>query len=614
MSDTAQIYISESDFRNRYQYSQKDLLGEGGFAQVYRAFDRQFKEYVALKFFNKGEEGKYDVLHEMKDSRKFSHKNIIRIHDAIIVKFDHTWGHSLVQVGILEYADGGNLRDFIGTAPSESQFLDVLVSILNALEYLHKDKKIIHRDLSPENILMFVEDDNWIPKIADFGISKKIDIVSDAKNQQKSTLLLGKVTYMAPEQFYPEKFGIRGAINTNVDLWSFGVILYELFTHKAPFGSDSQDNPLKIIQSITNDPIPYLDEIPLPYSTVIKRCLEKDANSRVKSAGELVSILNKTPSETEPKPKKVTTIPIRHFKQNRVKRNIIFLSVTAGLILIIAGYFIFRPETRLKPDRVAAGITSLIKQKKFYLAIDSVSKLPDELKSQIIFIDLVKQARDSIQSFRVDSLMNLGNQSFLKNDYTQAIKFYNKVVTDYDLADVLAQSKIKKINAVKDSIEKSRITATPVPLSLTDNKNGEEPILPVNKHNTDIQYSITIKNPPDCEGIKLLGIISSDKNTIITLQFSLGSNSYKIFGSNHEDAYYIEYTSKNGKSQMRMKGLETEGGIETGKVIRSGIVRLIYDRLPDDVNNFDLIQGRERMDESILYCHFRGIYIKKKTK
>ena len=79
MSDTSQIFISENDFRNRYQYTPKDLLGEGGFAQVYKAFDKQFKEYVALKFFNKGEEGKYDVLHEMKDSRKFSHKNIIRI-------------------------------------------------------------------------------------------------------------------------------------------------------------------------------------------------------------------------------------------------------------------------------------------------------------------------------------------------------------------------------------------------------------------------------------------------------------------------------------------------------------------------------------------------------
>jgi serine/threonine protein kinase len=286
---------------------------------------------------------------------------------------------------------------------------------------------------------MFIEEDNWVPKIADFGISKKIDITSDAKNQQKSTLLLGKVSYMAPEQFYPEKFGIRGAINTNVDLWSFGVILYELFAHKAPFGVDSPDNPLKIIHSIANDPTPSLDEIPLPYRIVIKRCLEKDANSRVKSAGELVSILNKSQSDSENRT--VITVPLAGFKQKKVKHNYTLYSITAGLFLLIAGYFIFRPETHVKEDRSKAGIISLIQQKKFYLAIDSVGRLPDKIKTQKVFIDLIKQAGDSIQSFRVDSLMNLGNQSFVKKDFTQAIKYYNKVMTDYDLADDLHKVK-----------------------------------------------------------------------------------------------------------------------------------------------------------------------------
>ena len=73
MNDSPDIFITEADFRRRYEYKPSDLLGEGGFAQVYKAFDKQFHEYVALKFYNKGEEGKYDVLHEMKDSRSFSH-------------------------------------------------------------------------------------------------------------------------------------------------------------------------------------------------------------------------------------------------------------------------------------------------------------------------------------------------------------------------------------------------------------------------------------------------------------------------------------------------------------------------------------------------------------
>ncbi|HBE40424.1 MAG TPA: hypothetical protein DDW27_04340, partial [Bacteroidales bacterium] len=72
MDNLQDIYISEADFRRRYEYTSGDLLGEGGFAQVYKAYDRQFHEYVALKFYNKGEKGKYDVLHEMKDSRSFA--------------------------------------------------------------------------------------------------------------------------------------------------------------------------------------------------------------------------------------------------------------------------------------------------------------------------------------------------------------------------------------------------------------------------------------------------------------------------------------------------------------------------------------------------------------
>ena len=101
MDDSHDIYINEDDFRRRYDYKPSDLLGEGGFAQVYKAYDKQFLEYVALKFYNKGEKGKYDVLHEMKDTRTFSHKNIIRVHDAFVVRFEHAGTHSYIQVGVL---------------------------------------------------------------------------------------------------------------------------------------------------------------------------------------------------------------------------------------------------------------------------------------------------------------------------------------------------------------------------------------------------------------------------------------------------------------------------------------------------------------------------------
>jgi serine/threonine protein kinase len=174
----------------------------------------------------------------MKDSRKFSHKNIIRVHDAFKVKFEHSGGFSFVQIGVLEYANGGNLRDFIGRKPSEKEFRNVLIGILEALQYLHDEKRIIHRDLSPENILMYIENNTWIPKIADFGISKNLMLKTKKINKLQSTELLGKVSYMAPEQFYPERYGINKSLETNVDLWSFGIILYEIFKNKKPFGNE----------------------------------------------------------------------------------------------------------------------------------------------------------------------------------------------------------------------------------------------------------------------------------------------------------------------------------------------------------------------------------------
>ena len=634
MSDTSQIFISENDFRNRYQYSQKDLLGEGGFAQVYKAFDKQFKENVALKFFNKGEEGKYDVLHEMKDSRKYAHKNIIRIHDAFIVKFENSFGQSMVQVGILEYADGGNLRDFIATAPPESKFLDVLTGILSALEYLHKDKKIIHRDLSPENILMFIEGDNWIPKIADFGIAKKVDIGSDLKDQQKSTLLLGKVSYMAPEQFYPEKFGIHETINTNVDLWSFGIILYELFTQKKPFGADVQDNPLKTIQSITNDPLPDLNKIPDPYRAVIRKCLVKDANSRVKSAADLIAILNKSPFVHEYKP--APTEPLKDFTQKQKIQKYAYFGLAGFLVLCIFGYFIFKPEnpgtgnkksgTEFNSDKILTSILSIFNRGKYYSVIDTINRLAGELRSQKNFIDLYNKANDSIASFRVDSLIGLGDQFLNKgilasaakdNEqallcYNRALASFNKVLNDYDRADGKAQNKITQVKKLIDMQNRLKVAVDTHQVP-KQNKNIEPAIKPRPpvENKTEIQLIFTVKKNPDYDGIKLVSIINTDKNTIVSLQLSPTNNPFAIFGPASDDAYYIKYNSKRG--ELPLKDIEMTDKLPLGKMIkldRSTIIKLIFDRLPDDVKDFDLIQGKERSDERLFYYHFVGVNIK----
>jgi hypothetical protein len=213
--------------------------------------------------------------------------------------------------------------------------------------------------------------------------------------------------------------------------------------------------------------------------------------------------------------------------------------------------------------------------------------------------------------------MNLGNNSFGKGDYDQALKYYNKVIVDYDRANNLAHAKVTLINKIRDSIRISKtvIAASQISLRNETKKIEEKTNTPVNYNRNEIQYSFEIANQSSHEGIRLVNIISDNKNTIISLQFSPGNESHKIFGRNDEDAYYIECNSKNGKLQLPLKDMVLDGGIAPGKIIKvvkSIIVKLIFERLPDDVNSFDLIQGRERMDESIVYCHFKGINIKRK--
>jgi serine/threonine protein kinase len=589
MSQISDIFITESDFRNRYQYDENDLLGEGGFAQVYKAFDKQFQEYVALKFYSKGDQGKYDVLHEMKDTRKFSHPNIIRIHDAFVVRFDHIGGHSFVQVGILEFANGGNLRDFIKTKPSEETFVEVLKGILNGLEYLHQEKKLVHRDLSPENILMYNEEDTWTPKIADFGISKKIDYVTNAQDKTKSTQLLGKVDYMAPEQFYPEKYGINGKINTNVDLWSFGVILYELFTERKPFGNDSQDNPLKVIQSITSDQIPDLINIPDPYRTVIRKCLEKNANNRVKSASELISILQRSGAK---KTIQITkTLPINDFKQKSKKKVYYYISALLGIVLFIAGYLIFKPEDKLsKPDLLSPldpnikknELKALIDQKQYEQAITQIKQLPENIRLQKDIVDLYNL---SMRSMKLDSLLIIGNQLFNRKDYNASMACYRNIINNYDPSNIIAKNRIDSINSILSLLN------TPKKKLEGLYKKG----------------MFSVSRYPKNNAIEIESIEITKTATIISLKLKAGESRYFSSPGNN-GAFFIEYDQK--KQRLHLKDIT---GVRPGTFVideKDRIIQLYFDRLPENVSEFDLINGDALFHKEYEYADFIGIKLK----
>lgn len=450
MDNLQDIYISEADFRRRYEYTSGDLLGEGGFAQVYKAYDRQFHEYVALKFYNKGEKGKYDVLHEMKDSRSFAHKNIIRVHDAFVVRCEQAGTFSFIQVGVLEYANGGNLRDFIKTKPPENIFIEVLSGILEGLRYLHQEKSIIHRDLSPENILMCIEGDRWTPKISDFGISKKIEIGSLSGKDKKSTQLLGKTEYMAPEQFYPEKFGIDKSINTNVDLWAFGIILYELFMHRTPYGDKMDDNPLSGIHSIISDPVRDIDEIPDPYRKVIEKCLLKEASKRIQKPEEIISILQGSHTEFS-KPGK--TRPVTELARKKVNLKLAFISIVS-VILLLAGYFAVKTVFKSAPDKSISELKELILNGKYSEVLERIDKLPSKIRQDTVVSELSRKAgimlaRDSITTL-TESGWFLTAVRFYEN-LREEIRADSSLVSSYENSRLLmAKDSLNKLISAKN--------------------------------------------------------------------------------------------------------------------------------------------------------------------
>lgn len=274
-------------FQDRYKYNpQTDLLGKGGFARVYRATDTLLERVVAVKVFNTTDSGHYTVLEEIKKVIKFEHPNLLRYYDVAILENTNAFGESeVLQVGIMEYANGGDLKTFAQKNPNSPLLYKLLQQVLNGLEFLH-NKGIIHRDLKPQNILLVEENGAFTAKISDFGISRLVDTHTNS-----ASMTIGTIEYMAPEQFSPNKYGIEGKVSTNVDLWSFGIMVHELITDVPPFGHRSGNTTAEqIMSSILSADLPKeVDDIREPYQSVIKRCLVADAKQRIKTATELIS-------------------------------------------------------------------------------------------------------------------------------------------------------------------------------------------------------------------------------------------------------------------------------------------------------------------------------------
>jgi len=277
------------NFRERYKFDPAtDLLGKGGFSKVYKATDAVRKREVALKFYYGQWSERYDMIGEINRMEELIHPNIIRYYDATIVETVGAAGErERIQVGIMEYANAGDITLLFKKA-STQVLRNIIKDILEGLKFLHEND-VAHRDMKPKNLLLHKDGDRLMAKIADFGISKRLGF----DDNSASTQLLGSVEYMAPEQFDPQKYGQNGEITTNIDLWSIGIIIYELFTQSTPFGNRSTglSNEQILNNILFKDIVIEYGKLEEPFRSMVARCLVKDSNKRVQNADELLKML-----------------------------------------------------------------------------------------------------------------------------------------------------------------------------------------------------------------------------------------------------------------------------------------------------------------------------------
>ena len=313
--------MTQQDFFNRYNYNPRTAkLGGGSFGKVFKAYDQVLDKYVAIKVAEQLEvDGKvfslideFNALQDVPDN-----KNIAKYEQHY--SFDSPQG--VFDYAIMQYYPDGNLSQLIASEQlTMEQKESIALQLLDGILFLHQNK-VVHRDLKPSNILIHNRILNhkkeYIPKITDFGLSKK---ANTGKNTHfTNSFAAGTYAYSSPEQLKGED------LRFNTDLWAYGAIVYEIFTGKTMFTLESQKsgssalNTKEILDLIFNSDISLkIAELPLKWQPVVVACLNRDANNRVKTADELLSILeNKTTASstkaTEILPLKNKTLQGNHF-------------------------------------------------------------------------------------------------------------------------------------------------------------------------------------------------------------------------------------------------------------------------------------------------------------
>jgi serine/threonine-protein kinase len=297
-----------------------EKLGTGGMGIVYKAQDLKLDRFVALKFLpphlTSSEDEKQRFIHEAKAASSLDHNNICAIHEI-----DETEDGQLFIS--MAYYEGETLDKKIKEKPLPiDEAIGIVLQIAQGLATAH-EREIVHRDIKPANIMLTKK---GVVKVLDFGLAK----LSTQTKLTKESTTLGTVSYMSPEQAKGEE------VDHKTDIWSLGVIIYEMLTGQLPFKGEYESAVLYSIINDTQEPITGLRSgVPMELERIINKCLQKNSAERYQHVDELIVDLQgfKKSESTE-----IPTIKEPPMKRPKsVILSIVFISI---FILIVAGYYI----------------------------------------------------------------------------------------------------------------------------------------------------------------------------------------------------------------------------------------------------------------------------------
>jgi eukaryotic-like serine/threonine-protein kinase len=360
--EVAEMLLDDHNFRPSdmvAHYRILSLLGEGGMGKVYLAEDTKLGRKVSLKFISKNFAGDHEQMrrfaHEARSASALNHPNIITIHEI---------GHEGARQFIAaEFIEGQTLRERLRSHLELEEILEISIQVASALVAAHRSR-IVHRDLKPENIM--IRKDDGLVKVLDFGLAKispnkpRDELIDPEAATMRIAntapgVVIGTVAYMSPEQSRGE------SVDDRSDIWSLGVLIYEMVTGSSPFIAASSNEIISAIRS--KQPAPSMarlsTNVPERLEEIVEKALDKNRDERYQTSKDLLSDLKRLKKTLELKATaEETSVDVEESKKlsKDVTPRVTNTKVTNTQATSSAEYIVGQLKTHKRGVLVAVGV------------------------------------------------------------------------------------------------------------------------------------------------------------------------------------------------------------------------------------------------------------------